>query len=92
MTCLENIPELHSLIDNEFYRLRQATYRDSDGLTKISIGIALLQNHSAPRVNVEREIVEMLYGEIKRRNLDLVVNDLVVNLLQVRNGEIDSLL
>lgn len=92
MSCLQDIELLNDVIANEFYKIRHSTYRDEDGVLKVSVGIAFLQNFLNANGALDRLLLENVIKELASNNLDLLVNDVVVNNVQVRNGDLNNLL
>lgn len=71
---------------DEFYELNVIAYCDIDDLMKFSIRMSFLQDFENTVEGLDKEIAENLMSDVKRRNLDIVVNDICVNTEQYRNG------
>lgn len=74
------------IVKGEFFSTRVKAYLDDDYTTKIAVGISYLQNHNHYIDNLDVQVLKTLTKELRKRNLELLVNDISVNELQVRNG------
>lgn len=71
---------------DEFYELNIVVYRDVDGFMKFAVRMSFLQDFENAAEGLDEEVAESLMSDVKRRNLDIVVNDICVNTVQYRNG------
>lgn len=92
MGTLSSLTSMEPVLASDFFLLRQRVYRDVDGVTKVALGVAFLQDHDAPDPDLDALLVREIFQGLRAHNLDLLVNDITVNLVQVRNGEFNSLL
>lgn len=74
------------IASDEFYELNIITYTDTDDLKKFAVRMSFLQDFENTAEGLDEEIAENLMSDVKRRNLDIVVNDICVNTVQYRNG------
>lgn len=74
------------IVKGEFFSTRVKAYLDEDYTTKIAIGISYLQNSNNYVEDLDVQVLKTIYKELRKRNLELLVNDISVNDLQFRNG------
>lgn len=74
------------IASDEFYELNVIAYCDVDDLMKFSIRMSFLQDFENTVEGLDKEVAENLMSDVKRRNLDIVVNDICVNTEQYRDG------
>lgn len=70
--------------DNSIY-VRAVTYLDYDGLHKVAVGVALLQDYRSHDDKLEGLVLTEIFDYINRENLGSVVNDITVNDIQTRD-------
>lgn len=74
------------IVRSDFFSTRVRAYFDEDFSTKIAIGISYLQSHNEFIPDLDSQVLDAVVNEISRRNLNILVNDISVNALQMRNG------
>lgn len=89
---LRRTQTFRKIMEANFYEFSNRVYVDNDGVSRMAIGISYVPFDYISGENFDYEIIVKVIDELKKRNLDLIVNDVSVNLLQIRNGEIGSLL
>lgn len=72
----------------DFFQKEVRLYKDSDGETKVAIGISYLQDFENSSDNMDYNVLNSLLEIIKDGNLELLVNDVAVNFIQSRNGNV----
>lgn len=72
------------ITNSDFYELNIVPYFDVDNLMKISIRISFLQDFEQTEENLDEKILFKLVEEVAKRNLDLLVNDICINMTQYR--------
>lgn len=90
--ALSSIDPVDEIMQGEFFKIRQEVYVDVDNKIKIAVGVIFLQDHNNSDFDLDRVVIENLIKNFKNKNLDLLVNDITVNLTQVRDGDTGSLL
>lgn len=78
------------IIKSDFYNTRVKAYLDEDFSVKIAVGVSYLQDSNNPIDNLDSKVINTLFEELIQNNLDLLINDISVNELQLRNGELLS--
>ena len=86
LNMLAGITSMEEVLKGDYFTLRQRVYRDEDGEHRVALGIAFLQDHLNHQASLDEEILWEVQGELERHNLELLVNDLTVNRIQMRNG------
>lgn len=92
LNVMKSVPALVPVLTSEFFQVRHAVYRDMDGQAKVAMGVAYLQDFQEPDEKLDGVVLQALLRELEARNLDLLVNDVTVNLLQLRDSSSESLL
>lgn len=75
------------IANNDFYEVKVVPYEDIDGFYKISIRMTYLQDFENSQNDLDMKVSLLLYEELKNSNLDIIVNDICVNDVQIRNGQ-----
>lgn len=78
----------HHIMNGEFFKSRLKAYYDDNGSLRIAFGIAFLQDLNSFDSCLENDIIFLIDKIIKTIKLDLIVNDITVNTLQIRNGDL----
>lgn len=78
--------DFKEIVRGDFFRTRVKAYIDEDYTMKIAVGIAYLQDMNIDIPDLDRKVLEVMLAELKKKNLDLLINDISVNQLQYRNG------
>jgi hypothetical protein len=66
-------------------------YIDSDELLKLAFGISYMPDHREYKLEDDIKLTKHVLRIINKRNLDLIVNDVTVNFLQIRNNDSSKL-
>lgn len=74
------------IVKGDFFSTRVRAYLDEDYSTRIAVGISYLQNSNKYIEDLDAKVLVVLQKELRKQNLDLLVNDISVNELQYRNG------
>lgn len=78
------------ITDSEFYRVSVKSYIDDDFKCKVAVSMSYLQDFEKPDNNLDNTIINYIHEELKKQNLEFLVNDISVNVLQLRNGIISN--
>lgn len=84
----ESIQAINEIVASDFFKSRLKLYYDDDHQLRITFGLSFLQDLDSFDSNLENDIVLLIDEIIHRINLDFIVNDINVNSLQIRNGEL----
>lgn len=79
--------DFQTIIRGEYFVSRVKAYLDDDYTVKIALGLAYLQDYRDSTENLDLKVLETVELAMRKRNLELLVNDISVNDLQRRNGE-----
>lgn len=91
MAVLRGIPALDYAIEEDLVFLRVGVYTDTDGLAKITIGVAYLQDFTRPTLRLDDMVLLEVLDALNHLNLDILANDLTVNTVQLRGEEIPAI-
>lgn len=79
--------DFQEIIRGEYFVSRVRAYLDDDYTVKIALGLAYLQDYRDSSEGLDLKVLQTVELALRKRNLDLLVNDISVNDLQRRNGE-----
>lgn len=74
--------------EGDFYELEIRPYQDLDGFFHISIQVSFLQDFENFDNELSMKIGLFIFNELLKRNLEIVVNDICINDVQYRNGNL----
>lgn len=92
LTELSRVTSLTSIMEGEYFSLRQRVYTDVTSRPRVALGVAFLQDHEDYDPDLDLRVATEILSVLTRENLDLLVNDITVNSVQVRDGALGSLL
>lgn len=81
-------PRFTEIAKSEFYKLRISVYEDIDGRFRVAMGVSYLQDFEDFDVDLDMRVMLLMINEISKVHLDLVLNDVCINDIQFRNGEL----
>lgn len=90
LSVIDGLEVMNTIMSDEFFSIRQRVYRDDDKGPRIALGVSFLQDYQSPVDGLDELVLESVLAELKRQNLDLLVNDVAVNMLQFRDGALTS--
>lgn len=76
-----------SVTQSDFYSFQSVVYVDVDNVTKISFRMVFLQDFENLVEDADISVAETALRFLKRKNLDIVVNDVCVNSVHYVNGK-----
>lgn len=76
-----------SFVSDEFCDIQVASYFDDDYKTKVAVMFVFLHDYENPSETIDEEVMEDILRTLEESNLQFLVNDISVNVSQVRNGK-----
>lgn len=73
-------------VETDFCDVQVRSYMDEDFKTRIAINFTFLQDYENHSDDLDGEVMNDLVSSLNGENLSLLVNDISVNVIQVRNG------